>query len=53
MLCAIRDKVAALKQQGKSADETVAAKPTAQFDAKFGKGFVTPEMFVKLVYQGV
>ncbi len=53
MLNAIRDKVADLKQQGKSADEAVAAKPTAQFDAKFGKGFVTPEMFVKLVYQGV
>jgi len=53
MLTAIREKIAALKQQGKSADEAVAAKPTAQFDAKFGKGFVTPEMFVKLVYQGV
>jgi glyoxylase-like metal-dependent hydrolase (beta-lactamase superfamily II) len=53
MLSAIRDKVATLKQQGKSADEAVAAKPTAQFDAKFTKGFVTPEMFVKLVYQGV
>ena len=53
MLSAVRDRIAALKQQGKSADETVAAKPTASFDAKFGKGFVTPEMFGKLVYQGV
>ena len=34
-------------------DETVAEKPTAQYDAKWGKGFVTPEMFVRLVYQGV
>ncbi len=53
MLTAIREKVAAIKQQGKSVDEAIAAKPTAQFDAKFGKGFVTPDMFVKLVYQGV
>jgi glyoxylase-like metal-dependent hydrolase (beta-lactamase superfamily II) len=53
MLTAIRDKVATLKQQGKSTDEAVAAKPTAQFDAKFGKGFVTPDMFTRLVYQGV
>ena len=53
MLTAIRDKVATLKQQGKSADEAVAAKPTAQFDAKWATGFVTPDMFVKLVYQGV
>ncbi|WP_263367296.1 MBL fold metallo-hydrolase [Edaphobacter bradus] len=53
MLTAIRDKVAALKKQGKTVDEAVAAKPTAQFDEKWGKGFVQPEMFVKLVYQGV
>lgn len=53
MLTAIRDKVAALKKQGKTADEAVAAKPTAQLDAKWGKGFVQPDMFVKLVYQGV
>jgi glyoxylase-like metal-dependent hydrolase (beta-lactamase superfamily II) len=53
MLTAIREKIATIKQQGKSADEAVAAKPTAPFDAKFAKGFVTPEMFVKLVYQGV
>ena len=53
MLTAIREKVATLKQQGKSADESVAAKPTAAFDGKWAKGFVTPDMFVKLVYQGV
>jgi glyoxylase-like metal-dependent hydrolase (beta-lactamase superfamily II) len=53
MLTAIREKVAALKQQGKSVDEAVAAKPTASFDGKWAKGFVTPDMFVKLLYQGV
>jgi glyoxylase-like metal-dependent hydrolase (beta-lactamase superfamily II) len=53
MLTAIREKVANLKKQGRSVDEAVAAKPTAQYDAKWGNGFVKPDMFVKLVYQGV
>jgi hypothetical protein len=34
MLVAIRANVAALKKQGRTRDETVAAKPTAAFDAK-------------------
>jgi glyoxylase-like metal-dependent hydrolase (beta-lactamase superfamily II) len=53
MMAAVREKVAALKKQGRSVDDAVAAKPTAQYDAKWGKGFVTPEMFTRLVYQGV
>ena len=53
MLSAMRDKVADLKKQGKPAGEVIATKPTAQFDDKFAKGFVTPEMFTRLVYQGV
>src|SRR5215510_6587941 len=40
MLVAIREKVAALKKQGKSRDEVVAAKPTAAWDAKWGGGFM-------------
>jgi glyoxylase-like metal-dependent hydrolase (beta-lactamase superfamily II) len=53
MLVAIRDKVAALKKQGRTVDEAVAAKPTASFDAKWHTGFVSPDMFTRLVYQGV
>jgi hypothetical protein len=53
MLTAIREKVAALKKQGRTVDEAIAAKPTAQYDEKFGKGFVKPDMFTRLVYQGV
>ena len=34
MLATIRDNVAKLKRQGRSLDETIAAKPTAAFDAK-------------------
>jgi glyoxylase-like metal-dependent hydrolase (beta-lactamase superfamily II) len=53
MLTAIREKVADLKKQGKTIDEVVAAKPTATFDEKWGKGFTTPEMFTRFAYQGV
>ena len=36
MLTGVRENVAALKKQGRSRDEPVAAKPTAAFDARFG-----------------
>lgn len=53
MLAAIRERVAALKGEGKSLNEIVAAKPTAVYDAKWGTGFVNGEFFTKLVYKGV
>jgi glyoxylase-like metal-dependent hydrolase (beta-lactamase superfamily II) len=53
MLVGIRDSVAALKRQGRSRDETMAAKPTAAFDAKFGNFVIDPGFFTRLVYQGV
>jgi len=53
MLVAIREGVAKLKRQGRSLDETVAAKPTAAFDAKWGQFLITPAFFTKLVYEGV
>ena len=53
MLAAIRERVAALKGEGKSLDDIVAAKPTASYDAKWGTGFVNGELFTKLVCNGV
>src|ERR1700689_457031 len=53
VLVEIRDKVAALKKQGKSLPEVVAAKPGAQYDAVWGNLFQNPSDFVALVYQGV
>ena len=53
MLTSIRSNVAALKKQGKSLDETIAAKPTAAFDAKWGQFLITPAFFTTLVYSGV
>ena len=37
MLATVRDNVAALKRQGKSLDEVIAAKPSAAFDEKWGR----------------
>ncbi len=53
VLARSRDKVAALKAQGKTVAEVIAARPTAETDAKYGGGFMKPDVFVGLVYQGV
>jgi hypothetical protein len=43
----IRENVAALKKQGRSRDETVAAKPTAVFDAKWGNLVIDSGFFTR------
>jgi glyoxylase-like metal-dependent hydrolase (beta-lactamase superfamily II) len=53
MLTTIRENVAALKRQGRSRIEVVAAKPTAAFDAKFGNFVIDPGFFTRLVFDGV
>ena len=53
MLVGIRENVAALKKQGKSLEDTVAAKPTAAYDARWGGFVIDPAFFTKLVYEGV
>jgi glyoxylase-like metal-dependent hydrolase (beta-lactamase superfamily II) len=53
ILAAIRDRVAALKGEGKSLNEIVAAKPTAAYDANWAGSFINGEFFTKLVFKGV
>jgi glyoxylase-like metal-dependent hydrolase (beta-lactamase superfamily II) len=53
VLVEIRDKVSALKRQGKTLPEVVAAKPGARYDAEWGNLFQNPADFAALVYQGV
>jgi glyoxylase-like metal-dependent hydrolase (beta-lactamase superfamily II) len=53
LLVSTREKVAALKKEGKSLAEIVAAKPTAATDAKWGNGFRSPKDFIGDVFQGV
>jgi len=49
MLRTVRDRVRTLTQSGKSLQEILAAKPTAEFDSKWGHGPVTPTEFVTMV----
>jgi glyoxylase-like metal-dependent hydrolase (beta-lactamase superfamily II) len=53
MLVTVRDNVAKLKKQGRSLDETLAAKPTAAFDAKWGQFVIDSTLFTRTVYEGV
>jgi len=53
MLVAIRENVAKLKRQGRSLDDTIAARPTAAFDEKWGQFVVGPALFTKIVYETV
>jgi glyoxylase-like metal-dependent hydrolase (beta-lactamase superfamily II) len=53
MLVSVRDKVSALKRKGMSRDEVVAAKPTSNYDAKWGVGIINGDFFARLVYAGV
>ncbi len=53
MLLSIREKVSALKKEGKSRDEVVATKPTADYDAKWGGFVIDGDFFTRLVYAGV
>jgi glyoxylase-like metal-dependent hydrolase (beta-lactamase superfamily II) len=53
LLVDTREKVAALKKQGKTLGEIVAAKPTAATDAKWGNGFRSPRDFIGDVFLGV
>lgn len=53
MLVAIRGNVAALKAKGLPLEDTIKARPTAAFDAKWGQFVIDPGLFTRLVYEGV
>lgn len=50
MVLTIRDRIAALLAQGKSEDEVVSAKVTADFDTRIQQPGTTAERFVRQVY---
>lgn len=53
MIAAVRERVRALKAAGRTVEQVVAAKPTAQYDAKYGQSFIKPEHFVDFVYRSL
>ena len=53
VMAGIRDRVKALIAQGKTLDQIVAAKPSAQWDATWGKGFLGPDVFLSFVHRSL
>ena len=53
MLVAARDRIAKLKAAGKNEDEVVAAKPNADYDAKFGVDARAIGNFIRVVYRSL
>jgi glyoxylase-like metal-dependent hydrolase (beta-lactamase superfamily II) len=50
MLKTSRDRIKSLVSAGKSVDEIIAAKPLAEFDGTWGKGFIQPDQFLRLLH---
>ncbi len=44
---------AASGDAGKTRDEVIAAKPSASFDADWGGGFMQPDVWIGIVYDGM
>ena len=49
----IRQRVAKLIKQGKTLEQAIAAKPTAEFDEKAGSGFISPDKIVEAAYKSI
>jgi hypothetical protein len=50
IILAVRDRVAEMVKQGKTAQEIVAAKPTASYDSKVEQAAMTSERFINQLY---
>jgi cyclase len=50
MLATVRDRVLKLVRAGKTQDQVLAAQPTKDYDEKWGKGFLKPDVWVGRVY---
>jgi glyoxylase-like metal-dependent hydrolase (beta-lactamase superfamily II) len=51
MLISVRDRVAKLDASKKSLDDMKAAKPLADLDERWGKGFINADMLIESVYK--
>ena len=50
MLVQVRERIRVLIGAGKTIDEAVAAAPTKDFDAAWGSGYVSADVFVRMVF---
>lgn len=49
----IRDRIRTQIAANKTLPQVIAAKPTADFDEKYGKSYIKPEQFVEFVYRSL
>ena len=50
MLVTVRNRVQKLMDQGKTIDDIIALKPNGDLDKVWGKGFLSPEAFLRMVH---
>jgi len=53
MLATVADRIGKLVAEGKKVEDIAAAKPTADLDEKWGKGFVKPDTFAQMVAHNI
>jgi cyclase len=53
MIAAVRGRVKKMHDAGRSEQQVIASHPTRDFDKEWGRGRVSPDTFVKQVYQSV
>lgn len=53
VLATVRDRVQKQKAAGKKLNAVLASKPSAEFDAVWGKGMMGPDQFVSIVYNSL
>jgi cyclase len=53
MLAIVAGRIKEAKRSGKTMEQAIAAKPTAEFDAVWGKGFLSPDKFVEMIWKNL
>jgi glyoxylase-like metal-dependent hydrolase (beta-lactamase superfamily II) len=53
MLATVSERVRNQIKAGKKLDEVIASKPSAEFDAAWGKGFLPPEKWIAMLYENL
>lgn len=53
MIVSVRDRVKQLIAEGRNEQQVLASHPTAQFDAQYGHGRVSPDEFVREIYDAL
>ena len=51
MLVTVRDRVARLVKEGRTLEQVMTAKPLADLDGTWGRGFMKPDFFLQVVYR--